>query len=92
MKPVKRLTVAGGKYMYNGVEKTRWIDIGTLFQRDDGKYTILMNAGINLAAYIDKQGSSTDVWVNLFDINRDKKPVSSQSEPLQVQTDEDVPF
>lgn len=91
MKAVKRLTVAGGKYIYNGVEKTRWVDVGTLFQRDDGKYTILMNAGINLAAYIDKQSSSTDVWVNLFDINRDKKTTQAQSEP-EVQQDEDVPF
>lgn len=93
MKAVKRLTVAGGRYVSNGVEKTRWVDVGTLFQRDDGKYTILMNAGINLAAYIDKQSNSTDVWVNLFDINRDKKPAPAQTEqPVQIEQNEDIPF
>lgn len=91
MKAVKRLTVAGGKYVKDGVEKTRWVDIGTLFQRDDGKYTILINAGINLAAYIDKESTGTDVWVNLFDINRDKKPAQTVPD-VQVSSDEDVPF
>ena len=91
MKAIKRLTVAGGKYMSNGVEKTRWVNVGTLFQRDDGKYTILMNAGINLAAYIDKQSNSTDIWVNLFDIDNDRKQSFVKQEP-QVQQDEDIPF
>lgn len=96
MKAVKRLTVAGGKYVKDGVEKTRWVDVGTLFQRDDGKYTILINAGINLAAYISKDANSTDIWVNLFDIERNKTaPKAQQSAPQSSVDDipeEDIPF
>ena len=91
MKAIKRLTVAGGKYVSKGVEKTRWVDIGTLFQRDDGKYTILLNAGINLAAYINKESNSPDIWVNLFEIDRNKNN-SAPGATIESSENEDVPF
>ena len=94
MKAIKRLTIAGGKYTFKGETKTRWVNIGTLFQKDDGKYSILLNAGINLAAYATRDpGHETDVWVNLFDIEEkreDSKQASSEA-PKSVIVD-DVPF
>ena len=90
MKPIKRLTIAGGKYTFKGETRTRWVDIGTLFQKDDGKYSILLNAGINLAAYATRDpGHETDVWVNLFDI---EKKSESKPEPVREVIVDDVTF
>lgn len=94
MKAVKRLTIAGGQYESNGALKTRWVDIGTLFKKDNGEFTILLNSGINLAAYAAIQNNgSPDIWVNLFDINREQKakPASSAAPAPEVR-EEDVPF
>ena len=90
MKAIKRLTIAGGKYTFKGETKTRWVNIGTLFQKDDGKYSILLNAGINLAAYATRDpGHETDVWVNLFDI---EQKTESKPEPVREVIVDDVPF
>lgn len=92
MKAIKRLTVAGGKYTYNGETKTRWVDVGTLFQREDGTYSILLNAGINFAAFVDKQSQDpTAVWVNLFDLRDKESKPKLAPQPKQVIVD-DVPF
>lgn len=89
MKAIKRLTIAGGKYVKDGETKTRWVDIGTMFQKDNGTYTILLNAGINLAVYSSKEeGHEGEVWANLFDL-RDKTQQPAQPKPVIV---DDVPF
>lgn len=93
MKPIKRLTIAGGKYTTRtGETKTRWVNIGTLFQKDNGSMSILLNAGINLAAYASRDpGHETDVWVNLFDFEDNKKP-ESKIEPVREVVVDDIPF
>lgn len=91
MKAVKKLTIAGGKYMYNGETRTRWVTVGTMFLKDNGTYTILLNAGINLAAYSSKDpGHEGEVWANLFDIDKDKKKSSKPDQ--EDSTSEDIPF
>lgn len=91
MKAVKRLTIAGGKYTYNGGTRTRWVTVGTMFLKDNGTYTILLNAGINLAAYSSKDpGHEGEVWANLFDI--DNKPAQSKPTPTENTSVDDVPF
>ena len=92
MKAVKRLTIAGGKYTYNGENRTRWVDVGTLFQKENGSYSILLNAGINFAAFVDKQSQDpTAVWVNLFDLRERESKTQPAAELKEVIVD-DIPF
>ena len=92
MKAIKRLTIAGGKYTHNGETKTRWIDVGTLFQKENGSYSILLNAGVNFAAFVDKGSQDpTAVWVNVFDLRDKESKPQVQSQPREVIVD-DVPF
>lgn len=90
MKAIKKVTIAGGKYTYNGETRTRWITIGTMFEKDNGSYTILLNAGINLAAYSSKDpGHEGEIWANLFDIDKDKKTTTT---PPTQDNNDDIPF
>lgn len=95
MKAVKRLVIAGGQYESNGVVKTRWINVGTLFKKDNGDYSILLNSGINFAAYTTHTNGQIDpnVWVNLFDLQPRNQQATSQQAPVQAEPEvEDVPF
>lgn len=90
MKPLKRLVIAGGKYVRNGETKTRWVNVGTLFQKDDGKLSILLDASVNLAAFATKDpGHETDVWVNCFELEQKPK---TNPEPVREVIVDYVPF
>ena len=89
---IKKLTVAGGKYLsQDGVEKTRWIDIGHLHDKD-GKQYITLYGHISLAALI-KEGD-TRVFVNLFSADKPKAEGAKPKSPGKSwgPSDEDVPF
>lgn len=85
MKPVKDLKVATGNYMKNGEEKTRWTKIGTMFKKDNGKFSIKLDAVPIHAEW--------DGWVNLFDPWSDdnKKSRDFQAPPADDLND-DIPF
>lgn len=88
-KPVKRLCLAGDTYTdQNGQQKTKWIEVGVLMQRtEDKKLSIVLDAGINLAAFTDGGQNPRSVWVNVFDLNSKSTP---ETKPLENR--EEVPF
>lgn len=48
---MKKLAIANGKYIKDGLEKTRWVNIGTINTTADGKEYMLLDPTINLAAF-----------------------------------------
>jgi hypothetical protein len=48
---MKKLAIANGKYIKDGVEKTRWVTIGTINTTADGKEYMLLDPTINLAGF-----------------------------------------
>ena len=48
---MKKLAIANGKYIKDGVEKTRWVTIGTINTTADGKEYMLLHPTINLAGF-----------------------------------------
>jgi hypothetical protein len=61
---IKKLVVTNGSYQKDGKEKTRWLTIGALHQKEDGSQFITMDRHINLGAVDSKDGK---VFVNLFE-------------------------
>ena len=65
---LKKLVVANGSYTNkDGVEKTRWVNIGALHQKDDGKQFVTIDRHINLAGFQKKDPLETRVFAQLFD-------------------------
>jgi|TARA_Y100000034_G_C6603837_1_gene262749 hypothetical protein len=92
MKPIKPVpwldaVVATGKYTDNqGNEKTRYVNIGTVFKRDDG--SVCMKLDAVPVGVPDWQG-----WVNFFD----KKPRNERRPDTVAKTggddlDDEIPF
>lgn len=64
--------VAGRKYITkNGEEKTRWVNVGKLFIKDDGHFSLKFEDYINPGAFKNEKG---EVWFNVFD----EKPKDEQ--------------
>jgi hypothetical protein len=59
MKRVKKLMVANGEYQHEGQTKTRWLEVGSLLEKD-GKQKLKLDA---LPIKADFDG-----WVEMFDI------------------------
>lgn len=73
-KPYKRIVAANGKYTNkDGDEKTRWLTVGTLFQKEDGSFSAKIEA---LPC-----GPQWDGWLNFFEIEDRKKSTQDDSEP-----------
>ena len=68
---VKKLVVANGEYTVNGKTKTRWVNIGALHAKDDGKQYVTLDRHINLAGFEKKEGD-TRVFAQLFDPDKDR--------------------
>ena len=58
------ITQAIGKYMKDGEEKTQWMRIGVMLQKDDGKISIKLDA-LPLP-----NGEKNEVWLNAFEIKK----------------------
>lgn len=85
MKKVKRLVASGGKYVVDGVEKTRWVPVGTMFKREDGNFSIKLDSI--------PVGSDFNGWISLFDFEEERRPTPPPvSQPVQSVTDDDLPF
>lgn len=61
MKAINKIMIA---VKYGADKKTRWVQVGTEFAKDDGRTSILLDAGVNLAAYAE----DGKVWANRFPI------------------------
>lgn len=56
---VGKLKAISGKYMKEGVEKNRWVDVGKLMQRDDGSQYVLILKHVNPAGFPSPAGSDS---------------------------------
>ena len=87
MKAIKKAVVANGKYMKDGVEKTRYLTVGKLLQRDDGSICLKLDAL--------PVGGDFEGWINFYDLDEDRQ---QQGYTKQGQPDHaaaaagDVPF
>ena len=95
MQKLYDLAVVVSKYSArDGQEKSRWENIGALFENNDGRKFIMLKATFNPAAIARKDGSDS-IAVSLFtpkkrnDNNNSNE--ESYSEPQDF-NDDDVPF
>jgi len=63
---VKKLAIGNGKYMKDGVEKTRWINVGVIGVGSNGKEYMMIDPTINFAAFHRDEGRDM-VMVSIFD-------------------------
>jgi len=61
----KKLAVANGSYTKDGQEKTRWVNVGVILEKN-GKEFALIDPTINFAAFPREQGKDM-VMVGVFD-------------------------
>lgn len=73
-KPYKKIVASNGSYTKDGVEKKRWVNVGTLFQGDDGNLSIKMD--------VVPVGPNWSGWFSCFDL--DAKKESKQDEGGEV--------
>lgn len=83
-KVIGKISAPGGKYMKDGVEKTRWINCGVLLHTDKG-YRIKLDAlPVNMG----------EGWLNVFEEDHGQgsteKPAQNPSQA--VASEPDVPF
>ncbi len=62
---MKKLAVANGTYPKDGQEKTRWVNVGVILEKD-GKEFMLLDPTINFAAF-PKQDGKNMVMVGIFE-------------------------
>lgn len=83
MKPIKRIVATTGKYTDNtGKEKNRYVNIGTLFQRDDGSQAIK----------IESVPLEWNGWANFFDIENKQATPHEQAKQNADQPDDEIPY
>ena len=63
---IKDAAVVTSTYTVNGQEKSRWTNVGALYQKDDGSMFLSLNAFFNFSALQRQQGSDR-VIIALFD-------------------------
>jgi hypothetical protein len=73
-----------GKYMQDGVEKTRWRRCGALLQNDEGKYRI------NMELFPAVSDPESGCWLAVFEKDsQQQKPAKPAATP---DPDENIPF
>jgi len=77
----KKMAVANGSYMKDGVEKTRWVNVGVILEKN-GKEFALIDPTINFAAFPREQGKDM-VMVGVFEDNNQGQ--QAQQAPQQPQ-------
>ena len=80
MTDVKDLMFPSGTYVKDGQEKTRWLKVGALFTREDGKQSI------KLEAIPTGRNEKGELWLSAFSKTRTDAPPGSN------QTDGNIPF
>jgi len=82
-KMAKKLSIANGKYMKDGQEKTRWVSVGVILQKD-GKEFVLLDPTINLAGFQREAGKDM-LMVNIFDDSQQQQQGGYQQPQQQPQ-------
>jgi hypothetical protein len=88
-KKIKNLSVATGKYTdHSGTEKTNWVNIGGIFQKDDGGKFMLIDRTFNPAGVPNPENKSS-IIVGMFDIEeKTENPKPAETN----QSGDDIPF
>lgn len=85
-KKIKNLSVATGKYTdHSGAEKTNWVNIGGIFQKDDGGKFMLIDRTFNPAGVPNPENKSS-IIVSMFDVKENEAPPSDKPDNT------DIPF
>lgn len=86
MKPYKRAVAVTGTYEVRGETKKRYTNIGTLFQYDDGGFTLKIDAV--------PVGDGWNGFVSFYDIEEKKSGGSSSgpAAPAHHDLNDDIPF
>ena len=85
MRAIKKAVVANGKYMKDGQEKTRYLTVGKLLQRDDGSHCLKIDC-------LPVGGDFTG-WVSFYDLDDDRQQQApSQAAPVGAGDDQSIPF
>ena len=79
---MKKLAIANGKYMKDGIEKTKWVNIGIINTAQSGKEYMLLDPTINLAGFPREEGKSS-VMVSIFDDNQQQQGYAQQPQQQQ---------
>lgn len=91
-KKVKDLAVAAGKYIKDGKEKNRYLNVGVVLETNDGGKFILLDRTFSPAGCPNPEGKST-VLISMFDPKDGGHASEQQPAPASnpVDTDE-IPF
>lgn len=84
----RKLAVANGNYTKDGQEKTRWVNVGVIMEKN-GKEFALIDPTINFAAFPREQGKDM-VMVGIFDDSNNQQQQSYQ-QPQQQQSYNNAP-
>lgn len=91
-KKIKNLSVAIGKWTdKDGNEKTNWLNIGSIMQKDDGGKFMILNRTFNIAGVPNPENRETLI-VSMFDIKKDEQPAKNNTAPDNPFADDDIPF
>ena len=89
-KKIKDLAVATGKYTNsNGDEKTNWLNVGAIIEKDDGGKFMILERTFNPAGVPNPDNRSTLI-VSMFDVK--KKESASDSGSVDTAGKGDNPF
>jgi hypothetical protein len=104
-KKIKNLCVATSKYTNrDGQEKTNWLNIGAIIQKDDGGKFMIMNRTFNPAGIPNPENKDTFI-VSMFDVEKKDGASDSASSTADIVkdtfegsessphfSDDDIPF
>ena len=75
---------ASGKYMKDGVEKTRWLRCGAVIQKDNGGFALKLECI--------PVGAEFDGWLQLFSPQGQQQQSAPAAPPPPPEFEDDIPF
>ena len=93
---IKDAAVVTSKFTSNGQEKSRWKNVGALYQKDDGSMFLRLDAFFNFSA-LPRNDNSDSVIIGLFEPKKrdDNNNSNSNSDSFGYSSgnnDSDIPF
>lgn len=74
---IKDACVSAGEYMHNNEKKKRWVNVGSLFEREDGSLALKLE--VMPLPKTNKDGQP-EIWIAFFDPReRDQQPSRNQA-------------
>ena len=90
---MKKIAIASGKYMKEGVEKTSWVNVGIIGMSQNGKEYCLLDPKINLAGFTREPGKDMLMCSIFDDSNQGQapQPQGGYGQPAQQQSQYQAP-